>query len=161
MFFFMEKKTFKSACTSFSPDKGDCRSPKMLKNSYLAATIAVDAAENKPKEVGTNVLDVSRIGHKHCMWLCSKSWCRSLSFFSLRSWRSCFLIEVARVWWFLERASFGIMSFQILHRFRLWHHCALLSCAKRNLRGSSLWKFLFRSNFRGGYDVRGRTFILV
>ena len=48
VFFFREKK---SACTFFSPDRGDCRSRKMLKNECLVAKIGVDTAENEPSKV--------------------------------------------------------------------------------------------------------------
>ena len=35
----------------FSPDRGDCRSRKMLQNEYLVAKIGFDDADNEPLQV--------------------------------------------------------------------------------------------------------------
>ena len=47
--FFRQKK---SACTFFSPDRGDCRLRKMKQNESLLAKIGFGTAENEPSNVG-------------------------------------------------------------------------------------------------------------
>ena len=54
--FFREKK---SACTFFSPDRGDCRSRKMLQNAYLDVKIGVDTEENEPSKVDLILVNFS------------------------------------------------------------------------------------------------------
>ena len=50
-FFFFFREREEKGLHFFSPDRGDCRSRKMLKNAPTLAIVAVDTAENGPSKV--------------------------------------------------------------------------------------------------------------